>query len=423
MRCLRLLVWPALVALVLAACATRTTVSPALRSSSGFLPRVVQSGGGESWEKFDLPGYDPAPRGIASGPYGNLWFAEERTNEIARISLAGIVTSYPIPTANSGTQWLAEGSDTIWFTEENSLSPKIGSITPAGVITEYPYGGGTDVPWDIVQGSDKNMWFTTLGNDVGRITPSGSINAYSVPTQGTPGLATLGPDGAVWFTEGCTCGDKIVKVTPSGTFSVYAIPTANAQPQDITSGSNGDLYFTEGNANKIGQITPGGVITEYQNPQYAYPIWIAQGPNNQVWFSVTGGFIGRFNEKTHTFLTELFPPNSGAADLVRGPDGNMWFTDGGGASTDWIGVWVYHVLTVSPTSVTVSPGSNQMLSVAETHFLNPSYVASSSKTRIATVRAGNSVGQFVVTGVATGSCDVTVRDPRGNSVIVPVSVQ
>ena len=49
---------------------------------------------------------------------------------------AQFVTEYDVPTASSGVDALAPGPDgNIWFTEPDAN--KIGRITPAGVVTEF----------------------------------------------------------------------------------------------------------------------------------------------------------------------------------------------------------------------------------------------------------------------------------------------
>ena len=58
----------------------------------------------------------------------------------------------------------------------------------------------------------------------------------------------------MWFTE--TTGNKIGRITPAGTITEYAIPTANANPEDISAGTDGDIYFTEANSNKLGYLNP-----------------------------------------------------------------------------------------------------------------------------------------------------------------------
>src|SRR5215472_6100532 len=92
-----------------------------------------------------------------------------------------------------------------------------------------------------------------------------SITEYLVPTAGGfPLGATLGSDGNVWFTE--FNADKIAKITPAGKVTEYPVPTASSGPLGITAGPDGNLWFTEFDANKIGRITTSGVITTFKIP-------------------------------------------------------------------------------------------------------------------------------------------------------------
>src|ERR1051326_4071938 len=49
-------------------------------------------------------------------------------------------------------------------------------------------------------------------------------------------------------------------------FTQYPIPTPSSGALGITAGSDGALWFTESNVDKIGRITIAGVITEYPVP-------------------------------------------------------------------------------------------------------------------------------------------------------------
>jgi virginiamycin B lyase len=62
----------------------------------------------------------------------------------------------------------------------------------------------------------------------------------------------VGPDGALWFTEGS--GNKIGQVTTGGNVSEVAIPTLNSLPFGIVTGADGHLWFTEFSGNKIGEM-------------------------------------------------------------------------------------------------------------------------------------------------------------------------
>ena len=58
------------------------------------------------------------------------------------------------------------------------------------------------------------LWFVdNLGNKVGRITTSGQITEFDIPTQGVRAVGiTVGADGNMWFTE--QLGQSIGRITP-----------------------------------------------------------------------------------------------------------------------------------------------------------------------------------------------------------------
>ena len=65
---------------------------------------------------------------------------------------------------------------------------------------------------------------------IGRITTAGVITEYPIPTPaGVPDGITAGPDGALWFIE--YAGNKIGRITTAGVITEFPIPTANSHPQ------------------------------------------------------------------------------------------------------------------------------------------------------------------------------------------------
>jgi virginiamycin B lyase len=121
--------------------------------------------------------------------------------------------------------------------------------------------------------------------------------------------------------------------TPAVT-AQYPIPTASSKPMDIALGSDGNLWFTESNASKIGTLFSNGKITEHVTPSSkSEPIGIASGPGPalNVWFTETR--IARVGQITVTGppYVEYILPNSAARPLflTLGSDGNMWCTDPG----------------------------------------------------------------------------------------------
>src|SRR5262249_3734426 len=90
---------------------------------------------------------------------------------------------------------------------------KIGRITTAGVVTEFPLAGGS-LPYQIVVGPDGALWFTEGdGNMIGRSTTAGAITELPVTTPSSfpTGLA-VGPDGAIRVTA--SHGNKIGRLAP-----------------------------------------------------------------------------------------------------------------------------------------------------------------------------------------------------------------
>lgn len=132
-------------------------------------------------------------------------------------------------------------------------------------------------------------------------------------------------------------------VVPSVT-NEFATTTANAQPEGITVGSDGFLYFTEqGVANgkpQIGKISTGGTVTEFAvSPATAQPFGIVRGGDNNLWFTEMGAdAIGSMtNAGTFNTAHPLGTPPGGAAKwqpsfITIGPINDTLFFSAPGAN-------------------------------------------------------------------------------------------
>ena len=151
-----------------------------------------------------------------------------------------------------------------------------------------------------------------------------SITEFPTPTAAAaPVGITLGPDGNLWFTE--YGADKVGTINPTTHATTdFPLPTAAAEPEGITAGPDGNLWFTEYGGNKIGTINPTThVITEFTIPTAgSEPYSIAAGPDGNLWFTeYDGNKIGTINPTTHV-ITEFTIPtaNSGPySGSRRGP--------------------------------------------------------------------------------------------------------
>src|SRR5258708_7702114 len=108
----------------------------------------------------------------------------------------------------------------------------------------------------------------------------------------------------------------------------YPVPTAKSAPERITTGPDDNLWFTEGNGNKLGRITPAGVVTEFPMPRAdTKPRWITTGPDGNLWFTeLVNCQIGRI---TPAGVVTEFPvlTQTTCNMITRGADGNLWFTE------------------------------------------------------------------------------------------------
>ncbi len=228
--------------------------------------------------------------------------------------------------------------------------------------------------------AERPMYFHTQQNNQGgtdvvgftgvtSTLPVGTITNFPILTNGVNPLDIVaGPDGNLWFTE--HTGNKIGVMTPAGLLiAEYAIPTVGGEPNGITMGPDGNLWFAEGpGGNKIGMITPAGVITEYSTGLTANstPAAITVGADGNLWFTeYSVGKIGRITPAGMiTEYTGTLASNSKPSDIVAGPDGNLWFTEQTGnkiGSITTAGVITeYSVPTGSstPDGITAGPDGN-----------------------------------------------------------------
>jgi streptogramin lyase len=300
--------------------------------------------------EFGLPNAAGEPFGIAPGPDGNLWVADFRGNEIARLTPAGEAVEFPISTAESKPTGIALGpGGNMWFVEYGA--GKVGRITPAGSITEFPIPAGEKSgPYRIALGPDDNLWFVEEKADkIGRITPTGTISEFTVPTKDSkPAGIAPGADGNLWFTE--RKGNRIGRISTTGTLAEFPLPTAESEPEDIVAGPDGNLWFTELKKNEIGRVTPAGVVTEFPVPTAsASPEWLTAAPDGNLWFTESSGNkIARISPAGAINEYEVPTAKSTPTGIAAGSDGNVWFAEFGVGRVGRVGTEAAPALAAAP---------------------------------------------------------------------------
>ena len=273
----------------------------------GTIGRITPEG---TITEFPTPTPYSNPRGLTVGLDGNIWFAEFAVDKIGRITPAGAITEFPIGRADTEVFDVAAAADgAIWFTEAKYFW--VGRLTldgPNASVTEFNVWPNSQ-PQGIAAGPDGNLWFSTgrpvvriktdgaftafgawdehapitagpdgtlwLGNDggggVARIAMDGTLSAFpSVGTSDASGITT-GPDGSIWITQFWQqFGDpgQIVRLSRSRSGRVriaerFVVPTVDSRPLGITAGPDGNIWFTEYDASKIGRLETAKANTAY----------------------------------------------------------------------------------------------------------------------------------------------------------------
>ena len=125
-----------------------------------------------------------SPRGIAAGPDGNLWFVHASTSvedRAAKITPAGAITEYVLSSVkNSVPMSIVSGPDgNLWLTEWNSTHTKLARVTLTGEVTEFPVPTKFSGPRGLTVGPDGNLWFTESSKvKVGRLQAAAADTRY-----------------------------------------------------------------------------------------------------------------------------------------------------------------------------------------------------------------------------------------------------
>ena len=289
---------------------------------------------------------------------GSLWYLETTASNpsynthIGNMTTSGTTVDYNIRTLsgqpNFSLRSLTTGSDgNVWFNGNVSSTVYTGRLDiSTGVVTLY----ASSIPsygnfGRIVTGSDGNLWYyvksannnysylVSINSTTGTTTTGYTFDTYSNLTS-----IASGPDGRLWVTDAYY--NRVFAKDPTSGTSSYNIPGSGSYPGGITSGLDGNLWFTR--SGKFLKLTTSGSFTEYTPPAGVSPGSLAAGPDGAVWFIDNASVrkIGRITSVGS--ITEYTVPGSSIGylnSMTLGPDGAVWFsyTDSGGAKLGRLG--------------------------------------------------------------------------------------
>jgi streptogramin lyase len=266
------------------------------------------------------PGRISAPVGMVLGADGNMWSVETEGLNIDSISSAGSATQHAV----SGTFINSSGSYTPQFLV--GLTANSHKVTVNGTAT-----------------ADTNLYFTDqeagiVGYFSSSASAGGAVTAtvYQLAAGTYPQGITVGPDGNLWFVEQKQQGLPCSAAFPNsscfavGTIQIGQIPSTNSI--GILNGTYTEYPMINTNSSGSTPINAG----PFQPESYMFA-QIVTGPDGNLWFTNPQVW---YNDSMpdYNFLGSVYffknqPPslhayhvNDVPLSIAAGPDGNLWIT-------------------------------------------------------------------------------------------------
>ncbi len=274
-----------------------------------------------------------APAFLALDASGNVWFTEPATGEIGELS-GTTFQNFPVLTRRSApTDLTFDSKGNIWFTEQNGNSIGFLNVMTKQVV-ETPVTLATQAkaaPYGIINVGGE-IWFTANKQPVlGHFHPTmtGTISIKYITTKANPHLLAADSSGNIWFSEGAndSIGEYSATTKRVQDFSLAsavcgaaAANVAAASHKTPTAGTNPTPVSTQTpstSSTPVGTGTPGTCSN-------AFVAGIFVDSNNQVWFDESQfGRIGVFSPSTSQAVA-VNANNNPSDGLVVDTIGNVW---------------------------------------------------------------------------------------------------
>lgn len=285
-----------------------------------------------SMTEYSITGNTGDASDIVEGADGNLWFIEEKKNNIVVMSKSGtFINRYALPSGLIYTDSISRGHDgNIWFTAIGYTgSMRFGKITPAGVMTTYVFPVGLEGrASNIVSGPDGYMYAgTSNGSSYNTFIQKYDTNGLLIWAKQTDimsaEVATDYVNGVVWYAG----LDKIGYIDSQGNKTEYTVPAGLGSVRGMTIGPDGKAWFINGTG-KAGNVSFGGTFSSLYSLGTSRSGSIRAGMDGNLWVG-TGESRALVRIATSGATTVFWMPGNWlqTIGLAAGSDGNIWFTD------------------------------------------------------------------------------------------------
>ncbi len=206
----------------------------------------------------------------------------------------------------------------------------------AGVSPGLPSNAG---PYDITLGPDGAMWFTDAGVPaIGRITTSGKITEFSkgLGSSAAPYAIVAGYDGNLWFSDGA---GAIGRVTTAGAITEFAVKSSVLAPGGLVADPDGSIWsLAVGPPDALIHIAENGSMERIPTPKGLAPDGsLGIDAQGNLWMLAGSKESGLLLERKRDGGFETYPttlvssaniccPNQAPRRMATGAHGDIWFT-------------------------------------------------------------------------------------------------
>lgn len=186
------------------------------------------------------------------------------------------------------------------------------SVGVAAVTSTTSVGLGTNIgPHAVDLAPNGDVWIAGyISRELIRVNANLAVDRW--PLADSPDNVVAAADGSAWAT---TDGDHLVHLRPGGATTYYSTPTAHSRPYGIATAPNGDIWFTEYDANRLGVLTPAtSTFVEYRLPTATHPWGVTIGRDGTPWATTTSGQL--IHEASGT-ITETSLQPTGALHGIK----------------------------------------------------------------------------------------------------------
>ncbi len=179
---------------------------------------------------------------LAVAPDGAIWFAESSAYSITRLKDAKL-TRYVIKNVRGGPYGVTvDANGNVWATLQSGN--QLLRITPAGAMAEYEVPTRGSSPTDVAVDQKGNVWFTEFrGNKIAKFT-DGNFTEFEIPGTQSAALSgiAIAPDGSVWF--GLLRQHAIGRLR-DGEIKLFPLPRADARPYTLAADKKGNIWYAD----------------------------------------------------------------------------------------------------------------------------------------------------------------------------------